>query len=156
MKYLMTVFLSLVCMSAFATNVSITPPQATRPMVVFSTTVDWEAVTGLTLNQYKGKIKGTDRSFVKDGVVLYYLDSFPCYGEASNVRIWVSPKGTSTPDLRLVCLYKPEKVVFAWRNAGEDASDARTTGILTCPITGDRDFTIDIAKCERGKDWKDM
>lgn len=122
---------------------------------VFSTTVDWAAVTGLPWRQYIGKIVGQDKSFVKQGLVLYYLDSFPCYGEADSVRVWLSPSGKMSSHLRLVCIHKPEKISFSWRNADEQALDAVSTGIITCPVNGDRDFTIDIAKCERGKDWKE-
>ena len=155
MKTLFSVFLSLMCVAAFATNYPPTPA-ASQCVSLFSTTVDWEAVTGLSLHQYTGKIKGTDRDLVKQGLVLYYLDAFPCYGEASNVRVWLSPNGKSNQSLRIVCIHKPETISFAWRNAGEDALDARTTGILTCPIDGDRNFTIDISKCERGDDWSKM
>ena len=59
-------------------------------------------------------------------------------------------------NLRIVCLYKPETISFAWRNADEEATQARTTGILTCPIKGNRNFTIDISQCERGKDWTEF
>lgn len=166
MKYLMALFLSVFCLSVFATDSPITPtpsvapapvnPAAPTRVSVFSTTVDWAAVTGRYLEQYIGKVKGNNKSLVKQGLVLYYLDSFPCYGEASNVRVWLSPNGKSDQELRLVCVYKPEKISFAWRNAAEDALDARTTGILDCPIEGDRYFTIDISKCKRGKDWKEM
>lgn len=161
MKFLTSVFLSLICLSAYATDTPITPgpitPSPTPARVsIFSTTVDWAAVTGFSLGQYTGKIKGIDRKFVKQGLLLYYLDAFPCYGEASNVRVWLSPNGKSDQDLRIVCVYKPETVSFAWRNADQDALDERTTGILTCPVEGGRNFTVDISKCERGKDWKDM
>jgi hypothetical protein len=122
---------------------------------VFSTTVDWAAVTGLPLRQYTGKITGTDKKLVKDGVVLYYLDAFPCYGEADSVRVWLSPKGKMSGFLRIVCVHKPEKISFAWRNAEEDATQARSTGILTCPVSGSTNFTIDISKCEQGPDWVD-
>jgi len=67
----------------------------------------------------------------------------------------LSPDGNPDQDLRLVCIYKPDTVSFAWRNATEEAIEARTTGMLTCPIDGDRYFTIDISKCTRGEDWKD-
>lgn len=154
MKILPIMLFSVFCMSAFATDY---PPSAPAPRVaLFSTTVDWEAVTGFSLSQYTGKIKGVDKNLVKQGLLLYYLDSFPCYGEGSNVRIWLSPNGKPDIDLRLVCVFKPEKISFAWRNATADALDATTTGILTCPVEGDRHFTINISKCERGKDWKDM
>ena len=157
MKFLFAIFLSLFCLNAFADSQPIPPvPPAPAPaqrVSVFSTTVDWAAVTGLMLNQYTGTIKGTDKKLVKDGLVLYYLDSFPCYGEADSVRVWLSPKGKMSGHLRLVCVYKPETISFAWRNAAEDATQARSTGILTCPVEGNRNFTIDISKCERGPDW---
>ena len=50
-------------------------------------------------------------------------------------------------------LLKVETISFSYRNATEDALDARSTGILTCPVTGNRDFKIDISKCVRGKNW---
>jgi len=166
MKFLTVLFLSLFTLKAFATDSpsaptpspapSPNPSPVSAPVSIFSTTVDWAAVTGKSLGQYTGKVKGVDKALVKQGLVLYYLDSFPCYGEASSVRVWLSPKGKSDQDLRLVCVYKPETVSFAWRNAAEDAIDARTTGIITRPLDGDRYFTIDISKCKRGKDWKEM
>lgn len=80
MKNIFTIFLSLFCVAAFADTTPVPPiPPAPAPVQrvsVFSTTVDWAAVTGLPLNQYTGTIKGTDKSLVKDGLVLYYLDSF--------------------------------------------------------------------------------
>ena len=154
MKFLTAVLMCLCVMPAFAAdNV---PPKPIQRVSVFSTTVDWAAVTGLTLNQYTGKVMGTDKSLVKNGLVLYYLDSFPCYGEADSVRVWLSPNGKMVGNLRIVCLYKPETISFAWRNADEEATQARTTGILTCPIKGNRNFTIDISQCERGKDWTEF
>lgn len=159
MKFLTSLFLCLVCVSAFATDTPQYPPSAAPqqcpPSVVFSTSVDWEGVTGLSLHQYIGKIKGFDRDFVKQGLALYYLTAFPCYGEASNVYVWLSPKGKPSNDLRLVCVYKPDTVSFAWRNATADATEARTTGMITCPVDGDRNFTIDISKCKHEPDWKD-
>lgn len=154
MRKFLTLFLSLVCFSAFADDNQPVPPQ---PRVsLFSTTVDWEAVTGLSLHQFTGHISGTSRLLVKEGLMLYYLDAFPCYGEADSVRVWLSPNGKMDGKLRLVCIQKPEKISFAWRNADKDASDAVTEGILNCKIEGKkRDFTIDISKCEQGKKWKD-
>jgi len=157
MKSLSAIFLSLLCVNAFADTPPFPPlepgPAIVQRVSVFSTTVDWAAVTGLTLNQYTGTIKGMDKKLVKDGLVLYYLDSFPCYGEADSVRVWLSPKGKMSGHLRIVCLYQPDHISFAWRNATEDAIQARSTGILTCPVEGNRYFTIDISKCERGPDW---
>lgn len=154
MKFLMF-FLPLLFMSSVFADASTPVPIGPR-VSVFSTTVDWAAVTGIPLKQFTGTIKGHDKSFVKQGLVLYYLDSFPCYGEADSVRVWFSPKGKMSGHLRLVCLYKPETISFAWRNADEQASDSVSTGILTCPVDGERNFTIDISQCERGKNWKEI
>lgn len=153
MKKIITSFLALVCFSAFAADSQ--PAPLGSKVSIFSTTVDWSAVTGLSLHQYTGEISGTNKSFVKQGLVLYYLDSFPCYGEADSVRVWLSPNGKMSGHLRIVCVHKPETISFAWVNAKEDALDMRTTGILKCPIEGERHFKIDISKCEIGKDWSE-
>ena len=158
MKKLLVIFLSLVCFTAFAednNNNNTDPDQQDVRVSLFSTSVDWQAVTGLPWNQYTGKISGTSKYLVKEGLVLYYLDGFPCYGEADSVRVWLSPTGKMVGNLRLVCVHKPDTISFAYRNATEDALDARSTGILTCPVTGKRNFSIDISKCIRGKDWKE-
>ena len=156
MKSLMFVLSFLFMLPVFADTIAPAPTPIGPRVSVFSTTVDWAAVTGIPLKQFFGTIKGRDKSFVKQGLVLYYLDAFPCYGEADSVRVWLSPNGKMSGHLRLVCLYKPETISFAWRNADEQALDAVSTGILTCPVDGERDFTIDIAKCERGKNWKEI
>lgn len=150
MKNLLAVFLSLVCFSAVAAD---TQPLPQPRVSLFSTSVDWAAVTGLPWQQYRGEVSGTSKFLVKEGLVLYYLDAFPCYGEADSVRVWLSPTGKMSGHLRLVCVHKPETVSFAYRNATEDALDARSLGILDCPVTGDRHFKIDISKCIRGKNW---
>lgn len=146
MKLFSALILSIFCFSVVA-------QAAPQRVSIFSTTVDWAAVTGLPLNQYTGKVSGTNKSLVKNGLVLYYLDSFPCYGETDSVRVWLSPKGEMSGNLRIVCVRKPETISFAWRNADEDATQSRTEGILTCPVEGNRNFTIDISKCEVGPNW---
>jgi hypothetical protein len=150
MRFISAFFLVLLSVNAFADSVRPAPRVS-----LFSTTVDWAAVTGLPLQQYTGKISGINKSFVKDGLVLYYLDSFPCYGEADSVRVWLSPSGKMSGHLRIVCVHKPETISFAWRNADEDATQARSTGILTCPVDGNTNFTIDISKCTIGKNWNE-
>ena len=127
-----------------------TPPRIS----LFSTTVDWQGVTGLQLSQYTGTFSGGNASLLKNGLILFYLDSFPCYGEADSVRVWVSPRGDVSGNLRLVCVYPPKEVRFAWRNATKDAEQAETTGILICPVDGDYNFKINLSKCDKGPDWK--
>ena len=152
MKKIIALISVLFCCSAFAAD-STTP--ITPRVSLFSTTVDWQGVTGLSLSQYRGVFSGFNRSLVKNGLILYYLDSFPCYGEADSVRVWVSPKGEVVGPLRLVCVYAPTQIQFAWRNAPQDAEQAETTGILTCPVSGDYELKIDLSKCTRGPDWQD-
>lgn len=132
-----------------------TPPPPMQPRVsIFSTTTDWAAITGLPLRQFVGDFSWSN-SDVMRGMVLYYLDAFPCYGEADSVRIWLGPNKQSDGKLRLVCVHAPEKISFAWRTATRDADQAQSTGILTCPVTGEYELKIDISKCVRGPEWKE-
>ena len=152
MRKLLSVLSVLLCCSAFA-DTTVAPAPAR--ISLFSTTVDWQGVTGLSLSQYTGYFTGRDRSLVKNGLILYYLDSFPCYGEADSVRVWISPTGEAVGSLRLVCVHAPTEVQFAWRNAVQDAEQAETTGLLTCPVSGDYELKIDLSKCRKGTDWQD-
>ncbi len=149
MKKIIALVSVLFCCSAFADS-------APAPRVsLFSTTVDWHGVTGLSLAQYIGDFTGHDRSLLKNGLILYYLDSFPCYGEADSVRVWISPNGETVGKLRLVCIHAPTEVKFAWRNAPQDAEQSETTGLLTCPVSGDYELKIDLSKCRKGPDWSE-
>ena len=120
---------------------------------LFSTSTDWQAVTGLTLNEYRGEFKTSGSKLIGRGLVLYYLDGFPCYGLGDSVRVWLGPGARQEGRLRIACVHAPSEIKFAWRNAARDADQAQSTGIITCPVTGDRDFTIDMSRCSRGPDW---
>lgn len=120
---------------------------------IFSTTVDWSAVTGLGLRQYTVDVVGNNKDLIKQGLVLFYLDGFPCYGESDSVRLWISSKGKVSGNLRLVCVHKPDSINFAWRNADEKATDTKTEGMISCPIDGEYSLKLDISKCVRGKKW---
>lgn len=120
---------------------------------IFSTSTDWQAVTGLTLNEYNGHFV-SDKKLVGRGLVLYYLDGFPCYGLGYGVRVWVAPDGKTDNDLHIACVAAPQEIKFAYRNATRDADQATTTGILTCPVDTDgRDMTIRLSDCVKGPDW---
>lgn len=150
MKKVIYILLALFCVPSFAAEDAPLP----GPRVsLFSTTVDWAGVTGLQLSQYTGEFIGAPRSLLQNGLILYYLDAFPCYGEADSVRVWISPTGEMSGHLRLVCVAAPTQVQFAYRNAPQDAFQAQTTGLLTCPTRGDYDFKIDLSKCTVGPDW---
>ncbi|MBR4892148.1 MAG: hypothetical protein IKZ34_03145 [Alphaproteobacteria bacterium] len=128
----------------------------TQPRVsIFSTSTDWEAVTGLSLSEYRGAFI-PDSKLVKKGIVLYYLDGFPCYGLGTGVRVWIGPNGQNHEHIRIACVAAPQEIKFAYRYASRDADDATTTGILTCPISNKgRDLTIDMSDCTVGPDWKE-
>ena len=97
-----------------------------------------------------------DKKLVGRGLVLYYLDGFPCYGLGFGVRVWVGSDGKTDNDLAIACVAAPTEIKFAYRNATRDADQATTTGILTCPVSDHgRDLTIDLSDCIVGPDWDD-
>ena len=147
MKKIISVLLALIVAPAYSAT-------APAPRVsIFSTSTDWQAVTGLTLNEYSGKFI-SDKKLVGRGLVLYYLDGFPCYGLGFGVRVWIGPDGKSDNDLAIACVAAPTEIKFAYRNATRDADQATTTGILTCPVSDrGRDLTIDLSDCIVGPDW---
>lgn len=126
---------------------------APQPRIsIFSTSTDWQAVTGLNLAEYRGTVI-PDSRLVKRGLVLYYLDGFPCYGLGEGVRVWVGPNGANH-HLRIACVAAPTEIKFAYINASRDADDQTTTGILTCPVSDHgRELTIDLSDCDVGPDW---
>lgn len=143
------------CLMPFIASGADTPPELPGPRVsIFSTTTDWAALTGLPLRQFTGDFKWSNAD-VGRGMVMYYLDAFPCYGEADSVRIWLGPNRQHEGKLRLVCVHAPTEISFTWRNATRDADQAQSTGILKCPVTGDYELTIDMSKCVRGPDWSE-
>jgi hypothetical protein len=121
---------------------------------VFSTSTDWEAVTGLRLSQYRVKVL-SDSKLVKNGLELYYLDGFPCYGQPDRTQIWIGPNGKTDREMIITCLYAPRTITLAWRHAARDATQGTTVGILECPIADRGELTIDMSKCAKGKDWKE-
>ncbi|MBO5946799.1 MAG: hypothetical protein J6Q44_01490 [Alphaproteobacteria bacterium] len=149
MKKIISAIFALCVVPAIAA----TAPQSR--VSIFSTSTDWQAVTGLTLNEYNGKFIA-DKKLVGRGLVLYYLDGFPCYGLGFGVRVWVGPDGKTDNDLAIACVAAPSEIKFAYRNATRDADQATTTGILTCPVSDHgRDLTIDLSDCIVGPDWDD-
>ena len=141
--------------ASFADTPPTTPPLLRR-VSIFSTSTDWQAITGLMLNEYRGRFKPDSKLIGQKGLVLYYLDGFPCYGLGDGVRVWMGPGNKHDGDLRIACVYAPEMISFSWRNAARDADDATGTGLLTCPVDSDgRDLTIDLSKCTLGKDWSE-
>ena len=147
-KFFALILSLFVSVSAFGADAPSSPRVS-----IFSTSTDWQAVTGLTLNEYNGRFI-SDKKLVGRGLVLYYLDGFPCYGLGYGVRVWIGPDGKTDNDLHIACVAAPMEIKFAYRNATRDADQATTTGILTCPtrISG-RDLTIDLSDCTVGPDW---
>ncbi len=126
---------------------------STPRVSIFSTSTDWSALTDLSLNQYGVKFLPDKNVIGKKGLVLYYLDGFPCYGLGYAVRTWMGPKQENDGDIQLACVYAPREIKFAWRNATRDADQAAATGLMTCPVTGDRELTVDLSKCTLKTGW---
>ncbi len=121
---------------------------------IFSTSTDWQALTGLQYNQFRGRFIPDNSLIGRQGLVLYYLDGFPCYGLGFGVRVWLGPRGQHDGTLNIVCVYPPDQIKFTWRNATRDADQAAATGLLTCPVTSnDHEITIDLSKCTRETGW---
>ena len=118
---------------------------------VFSTSVDWEAVTGMRLHQTLVKFI-PDSKIIENGLELYFLDGFPCFAQTGKARIWIGQKNTED-EIILTCAHVPDTVNFAWRNADRDAPQAKTTGILKCSVSGENNIIIDLSKCEIGTSW---
>lgn len=153
MKLLAPLFfvLSIMPIVANAAEPEIMPVVRTS---IFSTSADWEAITGLRLSQATIDFISDSRT-VGNGMELYFLDSFPCFGQTDSTRIWIGPNNKTDGKIRLTCLYSPQTVSFAWRNASRDARQDKTSGIIECPVTGDRMLKVDLSKCVKGKDWKE-
>ncbi len=129
---------------------------APQPRIsLFSTSTDWQALTGLRYSEYRGEFIPSS-NLVGRGLVLYYLDGFPCYGLGEGVRVWIGPNNKHDGELRLACLYAPTEIKFTWRNATRDADQAQSTGVLICPVeSSGRELTIDLGDCEKGPDWEE-
>ncbi len=139
---------------AFAADAPASTDTTPAPRIsIFSTSTDWEGLTGLRYSEYRGEFI-TSTKLVGRGLVLYYLDGFPCYGLGEGVRVWLGPRDRHEGELRIACLYAPTEIKFTWRNATRDADQAVSTGILTCPVDASgRELTIDLERCEKGPDW---
>lgn len=149
-KIIISLLLSILCGVSHGADA----PAPVSRVSIFSTTTDWQALTGLSLSEYNGKFI-RDRGLIGRGLVLYYLDAFPCYGLGYGVRVWLGPGDAHDGDLHIACVYPPTEIQFTWRNALRDASDAESTGLLTCPVKYDGDLVIDLSKCTKGKDWRE-
>lgn len=131
-------------------------PAVVQRISVFSTSTDWQALTGLQLHQYTGEFK-TDKKLVGSrGLELYYLDGFPCYGLGYGVRVWVGPNGKHDGNLQIACVYAPTEINFTYRNVTRDADQGQSTGMITCPVSDSgRKLSIDLSKCRVGDNWSE-
>jgi len=150
---------SMLCIFGFAENAANAATTPTPSVSVFSTSTDWEAVTGLRLREFRVQF-GRDRTMGQIGTELYFLDAFPCYGQTDSVRAWVSPAlnfdWDSNALMRITCLAIPKTVQFAYREAKRGAAQSTTRGILTCETGQDNGrIMIHLENCTRGPDWGD-
>jgi len=133
--------------------------QSSPAVTMFSTSADWEAVTGLRMSQYR-VVFGRDRTVSSIGWELYFLDAFPCFGQAEAARVWISPATNYAVDrdarMRIVCVYAPATINLAYREVRRDAVQGATRGLAVCPVeTSGRDLTVNLTECEK-TEWKDL
>lgn len=133
------------------------PQQPQQPRIsIFSTSTDWEGLTGLSYHEYHGKITPSTNLVGNKGLVLYYLDGFPCYGLGEGVRVWLGPNDKHDGELRIACIYPPKEIKLTWRNATRDADEAVSTGLLVCSVEDDgRELKINLSDCKKGENWED-
>jgi len=128
----------------------------------FSTSADWESITGMRFSEYQ-IVFGRDKNFSSIGMELFFLDGFPCYGQAESTRVWISPSRNFAWDesrgavIRVICLSVPEKFNFAYRETKSETVQNRTTGLLACDVEKQegRKIMIRFENCVKGSDWKD-
>jgi hypothetical protein len=149
MKTFFRILLCLFCFSPFTTHADTVVRNS-----IFSTSTDWESVTGMYLSQFQLNFL-SDKQLVGNGLELYFLDGFPCFAQTDSSRIWIGQNNKTDNKIRLTCLFAPKTVYFAWRNAKRDATQDKTTGILECPVSLDGDLKIDLSKCIMGKKWEE-
>ena len=120
---------------------------------IVPTSINLESVTGLKFSEYEIKFSNKTNSIIKDGLILYFLDSFPCFAQIDkNYVILRSNKDEN--NIRINCLFKPKRLNFAWNNISKNNySYNQTTGILNCELTDS--FDIDLSKCQKGNSWQD-
>jgi hypothetical protein len=145
--------------AVFAEDTQVEEPVLLRPRL-FSTSTDWESVTGLRYSEFSVEFI-RDKTIGKKGWELYFLDGFPCIAQAQTARVWISPSNFAEKDrvqlMRLNCVKKPDHgVQFAWREAKKDDFQNTTTGILTCyPNTVGKKMEIRLQDCVKGKGWNE-
>ncbi len=145
-------YVFLLCFITLAANATDPAPIIRRS--IFSTSTDWESVSGLRLSQHEINFVG-NKKLISNGLELYFLDGFPCFGQTDSSRIWIGPDGKTDRRIRITCLFTPKTVRFAWRNAARDATQDKTTGMIECPVSADNDLKIDLSNCIKDKNWEE-
>jgi hypothetical protein len=135
------------------------PAYANRP-AIYSTTVDWEGVTGLRLRQYSVQyFRGA--TIGNTGWELYFLDQFPCTGQPESTRVWISPSKIHAQDTNarqtINCLHAPETFTYAMRIAKQGEAQGKTTNVLTCrPEVVGTTIKVNLDECVIGKKWTEL
>ena len=160
-KFILSLF--ALCLMPYALLAADTPSTGPAYIVrpsIFSTSVDWEATTGLRLRQYSAKFS-RGKAVHGPGWEMYILDSFPCVGQAEFARVWVGPKAGVSNDfdskMYITCLYPPKTMNFAWREARKRDDQGQTKGMISCPVKDSgTELSIELDQCKEVGDWKDF
>ncbi|MDR0448890.1 MAG: hypothetical protein LBG89_00300 [Rickettsiales bacterium] len=145
--------ISLFAFILIATAFSATPAPLPSAAALFSTTSDWEALTGSRYSVYDVRF-GRNKAMGDLGMEIYFLDSFPCIGEVAKTFTWVSPSGNFAWDrnagLSMGCVFRPQELKFAFRKIRARAPQGPATGYLVCvpEVGGDRTISVRLETCE--------
>ncbi len=149
-KIIITLGLLFTINSAFGA----TPPPPAR-YSVFSTSSDWESLSGLRFSEFNVKFS-RGKGIGNTGWELYYFDGFPCYGQAEYVETWVSPSKIFGTDshafIRITCLATPKELKFSYRETARDSISAQADGMITCTL---KDWTVNLDECTKTK-WSEL
>jgi len=132
-----------------------------RP-TIFSTSTDWEALSGKRQQEYTVRF-GSDKTIGDGkGSEIYYLDRFPCYGQAEGSFAWVAPQKNFTWDngsstrFWIVCLVPPKKINIAYRPSSRGEFQGRSEELLECDVEiSGREIKVKLNECQRTK-WRDI
>lgn len=123
---------------------------------IISTSVNLESVTGLRFSEYEINFSNKINTLIKDGLILYFLDSFPCFAQVDKNYTILKLNNKNEGNIRLNCLFKPKKISFAWNNIDKNNySYKQTKGIINCEIKENKSFEIDLSSCQKGNNWQD-
>lgn len=97
---------------------------------------NWPSLFGQPFKDYKITMVSTDET---RAFQLTFLDSFPCYRDASWTRSDFRVDSLRQAYLKIYCVFKPDSLKFAYKDSKKIkpslvTSRAQVEGVLNCPF----------------------